>query len=225
MRIGNLGFADDKAARADVLGRDLFHLVGKNERRRSQFVVRKLRHQDAARPRTDTVPVDVLHHQIDAIASGTQRDGLPVERGMLQRLLQQILRHVDLHRVLEGLRYASGNSGDPAEYVHRAALDAVFRCKRDVLVLDLERYRHQHRIASDLYESVRTSKGIRFTLILWLTTSSRSLNLTGGGAWIFAISSILENSLLFSISCEGPALAPKGHCAMRSARVDRPICS
>ena len=35
-------------------------------------------------------------------------------------------------------------------------------------------------------KSVRTSNGIRLTLILWLTTSSRSLNLTFGGDCILA---------------------------------------
>src|SRR5271157_3460789 len=66
---------------------------------------------------------------------------------MLHGLFQQVLGNVDLHRVLKGLSYLSGQSRHAAENVDGASLNAVFGDKRDILVLDLQRYRHQNCIA------------------------------------------------------------------------------
>ncbi len=70
---------------------------------------------------------------------------------MLHRLLQQLLRNVDLHGVFEGLRDSPGDSGDTSEDVDRAALNAVLGREGDVLVLDLQRHRNQHRVARHLH--------------------------------------------------------------------------
>ena len=90
-------------------------------------------------PGADTVAVHVFHHDIDAVAAGTKRNRLPVERRVLHRLFQELLGNVHLHGIFKRLRYLAGNAGDAAEDVDRAALNAVLGDEGDVLVLDLQR--------------------------------------------------------------------------------------
>src|SRR5208283_894849 len=89
---------------------------------------------------------------IQPVASGTQGHCLPIKRRMLHRLLQQLGRNVDLHRVLESLRDPSSQPGDATEDVHRSTLDTVFAEKGNVFVLDLQGHWNQHRVVGNLYE-------------------------------------------------------------------------
>src|SRR5271166_1014352 len=103
-------------------------------------------------PGPHTIAVNVLHHHVEAVAARAQWNRLPIEPRMLQGLFQQVLGDVDLYSIFESLSYLSRKPRHPTENVDRSPLNAIFADKRDVLALDLQRHRHQHRIARYLDE-------------------------------------------------------------------------
>ncbi len=127
------------------------HVVGQNQRRRRQLVLVVFRDHDAVAPGAHAIAIHVLHHNVDAVAAGAKRNRLPVERGVLHRLFQQLRGHIHLHRVFKRLRNSSGDSGHATEDVDRAPLNAVLGDKGNVLVLHLQRDGNQHRVAGDLH--------------------------------------------------------------------------
>src|SRR5271167_2756721 len=105
-------------------------------------------------PGAGAISVDVLDYDIEpvTILADAQWDSLPVDRGIFRSLGQELNRHIDLHRFLEGLNDFPSQSGDASKDVDGATLNAVLVLEGHVAILDLDRNRNQHGIAGDLHK-------------------------------------------------------------------------
>src|ERR1035438_10807836 len=118
------------------------------------MVFAEVGNHDGVAPTAGAISVDVLNDDIKTVSilADPQRHSLPVDRGILGCLGQQLNGNVDLNGIFEGLDDLAGQSGDAAEDIDCAALDAVLILERDVAVLDLDGDGYQHGIAGDLHE-------------------------------------------------------------------------
>src|SRR5438270_2188857 len=148
----NLGGSDDEIASAYAFGGDFFHLVRQNQRAGSELIVGEFGNAEWMRPGTDAVAFHVFDDQIHFVTAGTQRQRLPVHRGIFQGLGQQLAGHIYLNRIFKGLRYAVGQSCDPAKNVHQPALHFILFLKGNVPVLDLDSDGNQNRIGGNFHE-------------------------------------------------------------------------
>src|SRR5207248_6931192 len=117
---------DHKVPCTDVLGCDRFHLVGNDQGRIRETIIREVWNHYTLAPGANPIPVDVFHDDIKAISSGTQWQRLPVHGRIFCDFGQQLGRYVDLNRIFESLSDAAGQRSHSAENVYRAALHAVF---------------------------------------------------------------------------------------------------
>src|SRR5207253_7327525 len=72
--------------------------------------------------------------------------------GIFQGFGQQLAGDIHLNRVFKGLRYAVGQSCDPAKNVYQPALDIILLLEGNVPVLDLDSDGNQNRIGGNLHE-------------------------------------------------------------------------
>src|ERR1035441_5300636 len=104
------------------------------------MVFAEVGNHDGVAPTAGAITVDVLNDDIKTVSilADAQRYSLPVDRGILGCLGQQFNGNVNLNRIFEGLDDLAGQSGDAAEDIDCAALNAVLILERDVAVLDLD---------------------------------------------------------------------------------------
>src|SRR6202021_859172 len=74
----NLGGTDDEVSGTDVFGGYRFHVIGEDERRSREAVVRKIGDQDSLAPGSNAIAVDVFHHNVETIAARAERNRFPV---------------------------------------------------------------------------------------------------------------------------------------------------
>src|SRR5712691_3836801 len=148
----NFGEANHEIAGAYVLGGHGLHLICHDEGGGRQLIVGELRHHDAATPQALAITVHIFHRDLNFVTSRTQRQRLPVHRGILCRTGQEFRRHIHLSSVFEGLHNLSGQRGYPAKDIDGATLHAIFVGKCDIAILHLDRDRNQHRVAGNFHK-------------------------------------------------------------------------
>jgi len=104
---------------------------------------------NAAAPSPHTVTVNILNHNIELVATGAQRNSLPIDLGILNFFGQQLSGYIRSDGVLEGLRHFAADTGDAPKDIYNAMLYSVFVCKGYIAILDLHRDWNEHRVAGD----------------------------------------------------------------------------